>query len=236
MRRSTWAARPQSWCRWPTSCACAPWSGPPPPRSSRTPRIPRRYLNGRRGTLPARRRSCPLTRHAVGWACGSNTTSGRSARRPRSWVTPAGTICGMARFSTYAEVLTPDHIQWEVHARGLGCPDGPGLVLQEVLDRNGGRYQNTMSLSDRFREQARICAEVSGDQEMARIAGLPEGTISLEHLRGLDQATRIVCGCELSDFTDPERARLPRDEGPADPARIIEGLFDPANPRRILRA
>jgi hypothetical protein len=141
----------------------------------------------------------------------------------------------MARFSTYAEVLTPDHIQWEVHARGLGCPDGPGLVLQEVLDRNGGRYQNTMSLSDRFREQARIGAEVSGDQEMARIAGLSEVTISLEHLRGLDPGTRIVCGCELGDFTDAERARLPRDEGPADPARIIEGPFDPANPRRILR-
>ena len=84
----------------------------------------------------------------------------------------------MARFSTYAEVLTLDHIQWEVHARGLGCPDGPGIVLQEVLDRNGGRYQNTIPLTDRFREQARICAEVSGDQEMARIAGLSEVTIS----------------------------------------------------------
>jgi hypothetical protein len=44
-----------------------------------------------------------------------------------------------------------------------------------------------------------------------------------------------VYGCELGDFTDAERARLPRDEGPADPARIIEGPFDPANPRRILR-
>jgi hypothetical protein len=129
----------------------------------------------------------------------------------------------MARFSTYAEVLTPDHIQWEVHARGLGCPGGPGLVLQEVLHRNSGRYQTTMPLPDRLREQARICAEVSGDQEMARIAGLSEVTISLEHLCGLDPGTRIVCGCELGDFTDAERARLPRDEGPADSARIIEG-------------
>ena len=39
------------------------------PMSSRTPGTPRRCLSGRRGTLPARRRSCPQTRHAVGWAC-----------------------------------------------------------------------------------------------------------------------------------------------------------------------
>ena len=70
---------------------------------------------------------------------------------------------------------------------------------------------------------------------MARIAGLPEMTISLEHLRGLDPGTRIVYGYELGDFTDAERDRLPCAEGPADPARIIEGPFDPANPRRILR-
>jgi hypothetical protein len=141
----------------------------------------------------------------------------------------------MARFSTYAEVLTPDHIQWVVHARGLGCGREPGLVLQDVLDRSGGRYETTLPLADHLREQARICAEVSGDEDMARIAELPEVTISLEHLRGLDPGTRIVCGYELGDFTGTERGRLPRDEGPADPARIIEGPFDPANPRRILR-
>jgi hypothetical protein len=146
------------------------------------------------------------------------------------------TIGGMARFYTYAEVLTPDHIQWEVHARGLGCGHEPGLVLQEVLDRTGGRYETTMPMSDDIREQARICAQVSGDEEMARIAGLSEVRISLEHLRGLDPGTRIVYGYGLGDFTDAERGRLPRDEGPADPATIIEGPFDPANPRRILRA
>jgi len=141
----------------------------------------------------------------------------------------------MASFSTYAEVLTPDHVQWEVHARGLGCGREPGLVLRDVLDRNGGRYETTLPVADHLREQARICAEVSGDEEMARIAGLPEVTISLEHLCGRDLGTHIVCGYELGDFTDAERGRLPRDEGPADPARIIEGPFDPANPRRILR-
>jgi len=146
------------------------------------------------------------------------------------------TIGTTARFYTYAEVLTPDHVQWEVHARGLGCGREPGLVLQEVLDRNGGRYENTMPVSDGVREQARICAQVSGDEEITRIAGLSEVTISLEHLRGLDPSTRIVCGHGLGGFTDAERGRLPRGEGPVDPAAIIGGPFDPANPRRILVA
>lgn len=141
----------------------------------------------------------------------------------------------MARFYTFAEVLTPEHIDWEVHARGLGCGREPGLVLHEVLDRNGGRYEITMPIGERIREQARICAQVSGDEEMARIASLSEVTISLEHLRGLDPGTRIVCGYGLEDFTDAERGRLPRKEGPVDPARVFEGPFDPANPRRILR-
>lgn len=144
-------------------------------------------------------------------------------------------MVGMARFYTFAEVLTPEHVQWEVHARGLGCGREPGLVLQEVLDRNGGRYETTLPVSDSIRELARICAQVSGDEEIARIADLSEVTISLEHLRGLDPGARIVCGCGLDDLTDAERGRLPRDDGPVDPARIFEGPFDPANPRRILR-
>jgi hypothetical protein len=107
--------------------------------------------------------------------------------------------------------------------------------LQEVLERNGGRYETTLPVADDIREQARICAQVSGDEEMARIAGLSEVTISLEHLRDLDPGARIVCGYGLDDFTDAERGRLPRDDSPVNPARIFEGPFDPANPRRILR-
>jgi hypothetical protein len=141
----------------------------------------------------------------------------------------------MARFYTYAEVLTPDHVQWEVHARGLGCGREPGLVLQDVVDHNGGRYQDTLPVPEQTREMARICAETSGDEEMARIAGLSEVTISLEHLRGLDPSTRIVCGFGIGDFTDAERDQMPRREGPDDRARIIKGPFDPTNPRRLLR-
>lgn len=173
----------------------------------------------------------------AGVASGASPGSGGTAiaGSPPSGPAPRATIGGMARFYTYAEVLTTDHLQWEVHARGLGCGHGPGLVLQEVLDRSGGRYEVTMPMSDGIREQARICAQVSGDEEIARIASLSEVTISLEHLRGLDPGTRIVCGYGLGDFTDAERGRLPRGEGSADPATIIEGPFDPANPRRILR-
>jgi hypothetical protein len=138
----------------------------------------------------------------------------------------------MARFSTYAEVLTPEHVQWKMYTRGIGCGREPGLVLQDVLDRNAGRYETTMPMADNARERARICAEVSGDEEMARIASLSEVTISLEHLRGLDPSTRIVYGYSLGDYTPAERDRLPRREGPAE---IIDGPFGPANPRRVLR-
>jgi hypothetical protein len=151
---------------------------------------------------------------------------------PHSRPAPRATIGSMARLYTYAEVLTPDHTQWQVHARGLGCGHEPGLVLQEVLDRNGGRYQTTMPMSEDIREQARICAQVSGDEEIAQIASLSEVTVSLEHLRDLDLSTRIVCGYGLGNFTDAECSRLPRDEGPVDSATIIEGPFDPANSRR----
>jgi hypothetical protein len=88
-----------------------------------------------------------------------------------------------------------------------------------------------------------VNAHVPVDREPVRdenvaygaVASLSGVTISLEHLRGLDPSTRIVCGYGLDDFTDAERGRLPRDECPVDPATIIEGPFDPANPRRILR-
>ena len=62
-----------------------------------------------------------------------------------------------------------------VHARGLGCGREPGLVLREVLDRNGGRYEITMPMGERIREQARICAQVSGDEEQDADGGAQAG-------------------------------------------------------------
>jgi len=73
----------------------------------------------------------------------------------------------MARFYTVAEVLTPEHIQWEVHARGLGCGREPGLVLREVVDRNGGRYEITMLMGERIREQARIALRLGRGEDVA---------------------------------------------------------------------
>jgi hypothetical protein len=134
---------------------------------------------------------------------------------------PHAIMGSMARFSTYAEVLTPDHVVWRMYTRGIGCGREPGLILQDVLDRSAGRYQTTMPMTDNTREQARICAEVSGDEEMARIASLSEVTISLAHLRGLDPSTRIVCGYRLGDFTAAERDRLPHP--PANLQRLTGG-------------
>jgi len=133
----------------------------------------------------------------------------------------------MARFYTYAEVLTPDHIQWEAHRRGFGCGPEPGRALGEVVERSGGRYEETIPFDGSIRETARICAEVSGDPEMARVAGLTEVTIPLEHLRGLDPDTRIVVGFGIGDYTEAEQERLPRYEGPMDPARNFEGFRTP---------
>ena len=86
----------------------------------------------------------------------------------------------MARFYTFAEVLTPEHLQWEVHARGLGCGREPGLVLQEVLDRNGGRYETSLPVADSIREQARMRAQVFYPREGH---GLVERNHQLDLLR-----------------------------------------------------
>jgi len=155
----------------------------------------------------------------------------RAGAVPGPGPAPRGTMGGMARFYTVAEVLTSEHIQWEVHARGLGCGREPGLVLHEVLDRNGGRYEITMPVDERIREQARICAQVSGDEEMARIASLSEVTISLEHLRGLDPGTRIVCGYGLEDFTDAERGRLTPQRRLRRSRQGLRGSLRPCQPK-----
>lgn len=143
----------------------------------------------------------------------------------------------MARFYSYAEVLTEDHVAWHAHARGIGgCGNGPGVILREVLDHNGGRYENTLPFSPSFQEQLRLLGEVPANEELGRIAELTEVTISLEHLRGVDPGTRITCGYGLTDFTDDDQAILPPHKGPADPGKTLFGIeVDPASPHRILR-
>lgn len=94
----------------------------------------------------------------------------------------------MARFYTFAEVLTEDHPMWpRVYAPMLDTLGPPKRNrLQALLDSSGGRYEGKLHLVDAFRERARILGEATGDEELLRIAGQAECTMSLEHLRGTD--------------------------------------------------
>ena len=97
----------------------------------------------------------------------------------------------MATFSTYAEVLTPDHplmkpgrVKWSLG--GL-----PGIVLADVLGRTGGAYETTTPLSEKFRDCVRAVAELTSDDDLRRIAELPEVPVSLEGCRQLDPPAGI---------------------------------------------
>jgi hypothetical protein len=94
----------------------------------------------------------------------------------------------MARFYTFAEVLTKDHPRWQqLHAPLLDRFGPPrGIRLRDFLDRSGGRYEKKLHLADTFRERARILGEATGDEELLEIAAQAEYTVSLEHLRGTD--------------------------------------------------
>lgn len=134
----------------------------------------------------------------------------------------------MATFSTYAEVLTRDHIQWKAYESGIK-KNPPGVPIGTILEHSGGVYENRIDLTDAFRAEARKVAELTSDSELLKIAGLPAVTVSLEHLRHLDPKTRIVCGYELH-YTAEESERLGLGHtGPYDPAKTILVSLDPGN-------
>jgi hypothetical protein len=56
-------------------------------------------------------------------------------------------------------------------------------------------------------EDIREIAELTSDDQLLRIAELPEAPVPLEHLRHLDPQTRIVIGYRL-DVTPAESPRL----------------------------
>jgi hypothetical protein len=141
----------------------------------------------------------------------------------------------MATFRTYAEILTPDHVQWVGYKAGIR-KSPPGIPLKEILDKNGGAYEMKMTLSDEFRQQVRRVAELSGDKELTELAGRTEVTISLEDLRHVDPQTRIVTGITL-DYTAEESERLGLNaHKPFDPANTISVTLDPENPLRVKRS
>jgi hypothetical protein len=129
----------------------------------------------------------------------------------------------MATFRTYAEVLRPDHPMAKIHkAAATWRPSRyrsaeieqairaePGVVLGEVLQRTGGAYETTTRLTPRSREDIREIAELTADDQLLRIAELPEVPVSLEHLREVDPQTRIIVGYRL-DVTPAESPRLRR--------------------------
>jgi len=138
----------------------------------------------------------------------------------------------MATFRTYAEILRPDHPLMKIHKAALTWRPSryrpaeldrdmraePGVVLGEVLRRTGGVYETTIRLTPKFREDMREIAELTSDEELLRVSGLPEVPVSLEHLRGVDRQTRILVGYRL-DVTAAESPRLRRGHGlPPDPA------------------
>ena len=129
----------------------------------------------------------------------------------------------MATFRTYAEVLRPDHPMMKNYQvattrrpsryRSAEIEQAmraePGVVLGDILRRTGGVYETTTRLNPKFREDIRAIAELASDDELLRIAELPEVPVSLEHLRHVDPPTRIVVGYRL-DVSPAESPRLCR--------------------------
>ncbi|SRR5216683_5338654 len=129
----------------------------------------------------------------------------------------------MATFRTYAEVLRPDHPMMKNYKAAITWRPSryrpadieqdmraePGAALGDVLQRTGGVYETTTRLTPKFREDVREIAELISDDELLRIAELPEVPVSLEHLRHVDPKTRILVGYRL-DVTPAESPRLRR--------------------------
>jgi len=158
----------------------------------------------------------------------------------------------MATFRTYAEVLRPDHPVMKNYKAAIRWPPSryrpaeleqdmrtePGVVLGHVLQRSGGAYETTTRLTPKLREDIREIAELTSDDELRRVAELPEVPVSLEHLRHVDPQTRILVGCRL-DVTPAESPRLRRRLAlPPDPRMTLhldEAIF-PDNPERFWAA
>lgn len=109
------------------------------------------------------------------------------------------------KFSTYAEVLTPDHPLSKAYADGF--KKGPGFLLQDVLRETGGKYEVTIELPLKVRDDVRRLAKMTADSDLARVADSALVRISLEQLRGLPGTTRIVYGCRLD--REPNDGALP---------------------------
>jgi hypothetical protein len=114
----------------------------------------------------------------------------------------------MATFSTSAEVLTPAENPLR---KGQGAIVPPGFVLADVLRQTGGAYQTAIPMSGKFRDWIRAVARLTSDDELFRVAELPEVPVSLENCRQLDPQTRFVAvfRLDVSAAETPRWRRIP---------------------------
>ena len=114
----------------------------------------------------------------------------------------------MATFSTSAEVLKPAENPLK---RGQGKVLPSGFVLADVLRQTGGAYQTAILMSGKFRDWIRAVAQLTSDDELLRIAELPEVPVSLENCRELDPQTRfvVVFRLDVSVAETPRWRRIP---------------------------
>jgi hypothetical protein len=127
----------------------------------------------------------------------------------------------MATFRTSAEVLMPDH-PWMKLGRRANQP--LGAVLADLLRQTGGAYQTTTPLTEKFRGYIREIAELTSDDELLRIAELPEVPVSLENCRQLDPQTRVVIisRLDISPAETPRWRRIPPGGIPATPRSDLD--------------
>jgi hypothetical protein len=112
----------------------------------------------------------------------------------------------MARFSTHAVVVTPDHPLMKAYQAGFK-ETPPGRVLRELLEDTRGAYEITLVIPPHTLERLRQVAELTSDRQLLEISRHPEIRISFEHLRGTDPEARIDVGGELA-YEDGEAERL----------------------------
>lgn len=120
----------------------------------------------------------------------------------------------MATFHAYAEVVTDDSPQARLSDAGR-LPFRPGRPLREYVE--DGRYEFQMPLANDVRAQLREAARLTGESGLSRLADSTQVTISLEHLRGLDLDTRILCGVSINYTEEEARALQLSDPDPHGP-------------------
>ena len=140
----------------------------------------------------------------------------------------------MATFSTYAEVLRPDHVMMKMYRAGVE-KQHPGVVLADLLRQTGGAYETTTPLTDKFRGYIREVAELTADDELLRIAELSEVPVSLENCRQVDTETRVVMisRLDVSPAETPRWRRIPPGGIPAPPRSDVDRILRRCRGARI---